>query len=332
MSFKTKISVIICTHNAEFYLPNLISSINSQTLQEYEIIFMDAFSKDKTVQLINSYKKNNPRISIYTNKKKLPEGSGFGKSQAFEKASGEVIGFIDQDNVLQSNEIFQTAYNILSSDSKALGVLAGLKHDFSDKKVIRYVSLVGTDSFFAYRSIDFLRNIYKFKSQKNNSHKIELLQLSADNMPITGGNCFFYSSKYLKKIGGYTQDVLVIKRLIEYSHNKLYIIKNATKHYAESSLLNLIKKKFFWAKKFQKQKKENFNYLPKTKLERHFFLRNIFFNILVFPNFYYSLRLFSSSKDLISFLFPILAFLNTIAYLSNFIFYFSLKNESLKYS
>ena len=319
MSLKPKISIIICTYNAELYLPALMSSISSQTLQEYEIIFMDAFSTDRTLQLINSYKKKDSRISLHTNKKKLPEGSGFGKSQAFDKANGEIIAFIDQDNVLQSSEIFQTAYNLLKLDKNALGVLAGLKHDFSDKKVIRYVSLIGTDSFFAYRSIDFLRNLHKFNKKIINNQEVEFLSLKKDNMPLTGGNCFFYSLSSLKKIGGYNQDVLVIKKLVYSHHNKLYIIKNATKHYTESSLFNLIKKKFFWASKFKSQKKENFNYIPKTKLERHSFLKNIFFNILIFPNFYYSLKLFSSSKDIISFLFPLLAFLNTIAYLINLI-------------
>jgi len=310
MPNKPKISVITCTYNAGNQIKSLLASILYQSEQSFEIIFCDGGSSDNTLQIIKSYMSTDSRIKLIHNEKKLPEGTGFGKSQAFSKSTGEIVLFIDQDNILQSPNIFKQAISIFKKNPSALGLLCGLRTDSKDSKVVRYVSLVGTDSFFAYRSIDFLRNLHNLPNP---------FQLSTNNMPLTGGNCFFYSSKTLKRIGGYSQDVLVIEKLIKQKINKLYIINNATKHYAESSIYALIKKKFFWASKFKDQNKEQFSYLPKTKVERKAFLKNLIFNLTIIPNLYYSLKIFKNKKDPVIFLFPIISFLNTKAYLLNFI-------------
>lgn len=323
-SKKPKISVITCTYNAGNFIKSLLASVLYQSEKDIEIIFCDGGSTDETLEIIKSYSSLDKRIKLIHNKNKLPEGFGYGKSQAFNQANAPIVLFIDQDNILQSPNVFKTALEIFRKDKNTLGVLAGLKNDKSDSLVVRYVSLVGTDSFFAYRSIDFLRNLGKVNSQeiitsRINNQDIESVSLSNDHMPLTGGNCFFYRSNSLRKIGGYSQDVLVVKKLLNKRLNKLHIIKNATKHYAESSLYSLIKKKFFWASKFKTQNKERFDYLPKTSLERFTFFRNFLFCLLIFPNFIYSFKISLKSKDLVIFFYPIMAFLNTLAYLTNYI-------------
>ena len=311
---KPKISVIICTYNSPKLVKNCIDSIFSQDFKDFEVICVDGMSSDNTREVIKSYSKKDKRVKLLINKKRFPEGKGFGKWQGYSKAKGDVIAFIDQDNILQRSDLFSKAIKILNSNSNNLGVLAGLKNDLKDNKVVRFVSLVGTDAFFAYRSIDFLRNLNPSKKG------LEKIEMNLDNMPLTGGNCFFYFKKSLEKIGGYSKDVLVVKRLIENSNNQLFILKNSTKHYAEKNLISLIKKKFTWASKYRNSKnEEQFNYLPQTKKERHFFLKNLGFNLLIIPNLIYSLKIYSNKKDPIIFIFPFMAFINTIAYLSNFI-------------
>jgi hypothetical protein len=121
------------------------------------------------------------------------------------------------------------------------------------------------------------------------------------------------------KIGGYSRDVLVVKGLIKNSKNKLIVVKDATKHYAEKNLFNLAKKKFMWGRKYFVRKDEGFDYLPKTGREVLSFSTNFIFNLLIVPNFVYSLIIYSKSKDFVSFLFPVMAFLNTFVYGLNFI-------------
>ena len=104
--------------------------------------------------------------------------------------------------------------------------------------------------------------------------------------------------------------------------NNLFVINNSTKHYAEKSLFNLIKKKFKWGKEFnQDSGRKKFDYFPKTQRERKEFYKNLFFNLTILPNFFKAFTLYRNSKQSISFLFPFIAFLNTLAYTMSYLFH-----------
>ncbi len=316
---KPKISVIVCTYNGEKLIENCLNSILSQAYRNFEVLCIDGGSSDRTKEIIKSYMKKERRIRLIHNKNKLPEGKGNGKWLGFKKAKGEIFGIIDQDNVLQRKDFFSLVVNLIKEKNLA-GILGGVKHDLSDSQIVRYVALAGTDAFFAYRSIDFIRNIGASGMLKSANGSIEKASLQLDNMAITGGNCFFYSKENLEKVGGYTRDIDTIRRLVASGKNKLFIINGSTKHYAEKNIASLIRKKFAWAKKyFVQEKEDSFNYLPQTKKEFFAFSKNLVFNLLILPNFVYSVRLYSCSKDPVSFLFPFIAFTNTIAYGLNFL-------------
>ena len=310
---KPKISVILCTYNGENLIKSCLNSILSQNYKNFEVICVDGMSSDNTQEIIKDYQRKDKRIKLIINKNRLPEGAGNGKWLGFKKSRGKIIGMIDQDNILQKKDLFENVTKIIGKEKDIVGILGGSKHDKSDKPIVRYVSLFGTDSFFAYRSIDFLRNL------KNQSGKYETFILEEDNMPLTGGNCFFYKKEDLSKIGGYTQDVVGIQKLLKKSKNKLIVIKDATKHYAEKSLFSLAKKKFMWGRKYFVRKEEGFDYMPKTKKEAFAFTKNFVFNILIIPNLFPSFAVYIESKDPVAFLFPVMAFFNTLAYGLNFI-------------
>jgi len=306
---RPKISIIICTYNGEEIISRCIDSILNQDYKNFEILCVDGGSSDNTVKIIKNY--SDKRIKIINNKNRLPEGVGNGKWLGFKKSCGEIVGFIDQDNELERKDLFDKVIKTLRKEKKLIGILGGVKHDFLSKPVTRYISLVGTDSFFSYRSIDFLRNINDYSIDND----LEEVNIELDNIQLTGGNCFFYTKSELKKAGGYSQDVIVIKDLVKSGKTKLLIIKDSTIHYSEDSFLKLIKKKFRWGKVYFKNKKQKmFNYFPNTRLEKTTFFRTIAFNFLILPNFYYSLKLYYKSKDLVSFMFPFIAFINTFAY------------------
>jgi len=299
---KPLISVVVCTYNGKALVKSCLDSILRQKFKNFEVICVDGMSSDGTQDVIKDYIKKDKRIKMIINKKRLPEGKGFGKWQGFEIARGEIFGVIDQDNILQRDDFFDEVVKELKIKD-TLGVLGGMKHDLSDKLVTRFVSMIGTDAFFAYRSVDFIRNFSEIRMKES-------------NMPLTGGNCFFYSKKYLDSFGGYDQDVLVVRRLIRSGKTRLAIVDNATKHYAAESLVKLLKKKFYWGKKYDKG---GFSYLPQNDEESWAFLKNLAFCGLILPNFIYSFRLYGKFKDPVAFLFPFVAFLNTIAYGINFL-------------
>lgn len=99
MSSMKKISIIVPSYNEEESLPflyeRLIKLINSMKEYEFEILFVNDGSKDKTLELIKQYRKEDERI-CYVNLSR-----NFGKETAMmaglDYAKGDAVIFIDAD-------------------------------------------------------------------------------------------------------------------------------------------------------------------------------------------------------------------------------------------
>ena len=59
-----KISVIIPVYNVEKYLPECIDSILNQTFQDFEIICVDDGSTDRSLDILQDYKRKDDRFVI----------------------------------------------------------------------------------------------------------------------------------------------------------------------------------------------------------------------------------------------------------------------------
>jgi glycosyltransferase involved in cell wall biosynthesis len=92
-----KISIVIPAKNEEQYLPNLLKSIQEQTLQEKEIIVADAHSRDRTREVAAQFGA------------RVVEGGmpGPGRNLGAKVATGEFIVFFDADIVLPGKTFLQ---------------------------------------------------------------------------------------------------------------------------------------------------------------------------------------------------------------------------------
>ena len=88
------ISVIINCHNGAKYLDDCIKSVLSQTYKNWEIIFFDNNSTDKSSKIIKKY--NDHRIKYFRSKKthKLYKA----RNLAINKSNAEFITFLDTDD------------------------------------------------------------------------------------------------------------------------------------------------------------------------------------------------------------------------------------------
>ena len=103
-----KISFIIPVFNKEKYLHSLIISIQMQDLKEIEIVFIDDFSSDKSVKLINNFRKRDKRIILINNKKNM--GSLYSRAIGGNIAKGDYFIFFDSDDIILKEGILK-AYN-----------------------------------------------------------------------------------------------------------------------------------------------------------------------------------------------------------------------------
>jgi glycosyltransferase involved in cell wall biosynthesis len=70
-----KLSIITCCYNSDKYIQETINSVISQKLDKniYEHIFIDAFSSDNTIDIINKYIMENSENKIVLKQSK-PKG------------------------------------------------------------------------------------------------------------------------------------------------------------------------------------------------------------------------------------------------------------------
>jgi len=99
MNEKNKISIIVPIYNSEKYLKRCIESILKQTYTNIELILINDGSEDKSLEICEEYKKNDERIIIVN---KENEGVSVARNIGIEKATGELISFVDADDYLEA--------------------------------------------------------------------------------------------------------------------------------------------------------------------------------------------------------------------------------------
>lgn len=97
------ISVVIPTYNASNSIETAIDSVLNQTYQNFEIIIIDDLSKDDTWNKLLKIKNKDSRIFIFQNEKNSK--SAFTRNQAIDKAKGEYIALLDDDDYWDSNKL-----------------------------------------------------------------------------------------------------------------------------------------------------------------------------------------------------------------------------------
>jgi glycosyltransferase involved in cell wall biosynthesis len=90
-----KVSILMNCFNGEDYLKNSLDSIFSQDYKNFEIIFVDNHSRDKSLEIASSY--NDERLII----KSTPKHCNLGQARNFASQffSGKYLAFLDVDDV-----------------------------------------------------------------------------------------------------------------------------------------------------------------------------------------------------------------------------------------
>lgn len=95
------ISICIPTYNGEKYLQEALDSVTKQTYKNIEVIISDDASADATLEIAENFKQQAPfPVSIF---KHDPAGIGANWDHCIEKATGEWIKFLFQDDILEPN-------------------------------------------------------------------------------------------------------------------------------------------------------------------------------------------------------------------------------------
>lgn len=91
------VSVIMPAYNAEKSIAESIESVLDQTYRNFELLVIDDFSKDQTIQIVEQFMLKDNRIKIIknSNNKGVAETRNVGLNQA----KGDYVAFLDSDDL-----------------------------------------------------------------------------------------------------------------------------------------------------------------------------------------------------------------------------------------
>src|SRR5659263_178596 len=133
----SKISVIVLTKNSKKYIGLFIESILKQTYPDFEVIVVDAQSKDETISILEGYKNKTNLPFIIEG---VPPKTSIGKARqiGLEKSKGEILAFIDSDVELPHENWLKNMSKPLADETVA-GVQTLAKSKDTDPTILKKI-------------------------------------------------------------------------------------------------------------------------------------------------------------------------------------------------
>lgn len=189
-------SIIMPTYNRAGLIGNAIESVLGQTYSNFELIIVNDGGCDNTVEVIKSF--GDPRIKYFW---KENERMAIARNFGFLRASGDYIGFLDDDDVLyphhlttaldlirkhQSPEVVYVHYNIVDENHKIIANPQPIRKPL--KHLLVYKNPISNNGIFLRKD---LTEKYKYSTNKE-------LKLSTDWLlwlQISSNHTIHYTNK-----------------------------------------------------------------------------------------------------------------------------------------
>ncbi len=143
-----KVSVVIPLYNCKKTIKRAIRSIQNQNFADFEIILVNDFSKDETINIINTLKNEDLRITIINNKKNM--GILYTRCIGALAAKGKYIFPLDNDDLFLVNDTIDIIYNEINNNNYDTLYFKGISishfHDFFRLKNMKVFRSYPTDT------------------------------------------------------------------------------------------------------------------------------------------------------------------------------------------
>lgn len=114
-----KLSIIVPVYNAAQFLDECIQSVINQNYTNWELIIVNDGSTDNSETVIKKYLKEDKRIKYFY---KQNSGVTFSRWIGIEKATGDIVMFLDADDILLENCLQLVANNFDTYDLLSINI------------------------------------------------------------------------------------------------------------------------------------------------------------------------------------------------------------------
>jgi cellulose synthase/poly-beta-1,6-N-acetylglucosamine synthase-like glycosyltransferase/peptidoglycan/xylan/chitin deacetylase (PgdA/CDA1 family)/spore germination protein YaaH len=235
------VSIIVPAYNEEVTATKTIESLLNTKYDNFEIIFIDDGSKDKTFQIVSKAYEGHPKVKVLT---KPNGGKASALNYGIEHASYDFVICIDADTQLKDDAI----YHLMTYFSdEEIGAVAGTVKVGNENNIIT-----------RWQSIEYIT------AQNMDRRAFDLI----NSITVVPGAIGAFRREAIKKAGGFTYDTLaedcdLTMRILKQG----YIVRNCAEAiaYTEApeSIEMLLKQRFRWSfgvmQSFWKNKDALFN-------------------------------------------------------------------------
>lgn len=159
MSLSKAISVVIPCYNWEKYLKRCIDSLINQTYKNIEIICINDWSTDNSLELLNSFSEQDKRIKVFSQKN---QGAWIARNTWIKNSKWDFITFVDCDDVLELDAI-ENLVEYLDNDTDI--IISGIK-------ILHWKNIVNR---IVPNEKNWLRNQFRFTATVFKLYKRKLL-------------------------------------------------------------------------------------------------------------------------------------------------------------
>ena len=103
METQPLVSVIMPSYNAEKYIAESIESVLHQTYANWQLVITDDCSTDRTPEIVEKYRKQDPRIDFAIAKQH--SGIAATRNLCLSRAKGRFVAFLDNDDLWLPNKL-----------------------------------------------------------------------------------------------------------------------------------------------------------------------------------------------------------------------------------
>ncbi len=220
-----KVSIIVPAYNEEVSAVSTIESLLQQDYPDFDIVFVDDGSADKTFDKVSEAFRGNPRVKVFT---KTNGGKASALNFGIGHSEAEFVVCIDADTQLQRNAVSELMKRFIHQE---VGAVAG------NVKVGNEINMLTN-----WQSIEYIT------AQNFDRRAFDLL----DCITVVPGAIGAFRKDAILIAGGFTTDTLAEDcDLTMRLHRNQYIVKNCSSAVAMTeapeTLKGFLKQRFRWS-------------------------------------------------------------------------------------